>query len=268
MLDLIQAPVPSVALFQDFARDLIALKWSVMNSPDEPAETDAANTPLATQTKPNLVWNRVIAMLNHQTAEATRLGGPSSLEFHREAIYVMAALADETFLQLEWEGRDYWLNHLVEARLFRTHAAGEIFFRPVDGLLTREDDSAAELAAVYLFAIGLGFRGKFGGQGYSAELENYRAKLYAFVGRRKPALASSADTLFPEAYRNTIQGGVERRIPSTRKWRIALVCVFFAWLAIAQCLWWNLSKDLMAGFNKIDATLTDGSERVALPVRK
>jgi type VI secretion system protein ImpK len=268
MVDLIQAPVPSAALFQAFVRDLTALKWSVLNSPGGPAETDTASTVVATQTKPNLVWNRVLTMLNHQTAEANRLGGPSSLEFHREAIYVMAALADETFLQLDWEGRAYWLSNLIEARLFRTHAAGEIFFRRVDGLLTREDDAAAELAAVYLFAIGLGFRGKFGGQGYAAELESYRAKLYSFVARRKPSLASSADTLFPEAYRNTIQNGLERPIPSARSWRIALVCVFFAWLAIAQCLWWSLSKDLMAGFRKIDATLTDGPERVATPVRK
>lgn len=254
MLDLIQAPVPSVALFQDFTRELIALKWSVMNSPAGPPP-DASGAEVATQSRPNLVWNRIVSMLNHQALEATRLGGPSSLEFHREAIYVMAVLADETFLQLEWEGHDYWLTHLVEAHLFRTHAAGEIFFRRVDALLTREDDAAAEVAAVYLFAIGLGFRGKYRGAGYSAGLEAYRAKLFAFIARRKPSLTPDAKTLFPEAYRNTIQNGVERPIPSARKWRVALACAFIAWLTIAQLLWMNLSQGLNARLAKIDSTV-------------
>jgi type VI secretion system protein ImpK len=254
MLDLIQAPVPSVALFQDFARDLIALKWSVMNSPGGPSE-ETSGVEVVTQSRPNLVWNGVVSSLTQQALKATRLGGPSSLEFHREAIYVMAALADEAFLQLDWEGRDYWLNHLVEAHVFRTHAAGELFFRRVDALLTREDDAAAEIAAVYLFAIGLGFRGKYRGEGFSAGLEAYRARLFAFIGRRKPSLAADAKTLFPEAYRNTIQSGIERPIPSARKWTVALVCAVVAWLGISQLLWLNLSHDLNARLAKIDSTV-------------
>ncbi len=259
MLDLIQAPVPSVALFQDFTRELILLKWSVMNSPAgsvHPSHIDASSgAQVPTQSRPSLVWNRIVSLLNQQALEATRLGGPSSLEFHREAIYVMAVLADETFLQLDWEGHDYWLTHLVEAHVFRTHAAGEIFFRRVDALLTREDDAAAEIAAVYLFAIGLGFRGKYRGEGYSAALEAYRARLFAFISRRKPSLAANAKTLFPEAYRNTIQSGVERPIPSPRKWRIALACCFVAWLGISQLLWMNLSQDLNARLAKIDSSV-------------
>jgi type VI secretion system protein ImpK len=254
MLDLIQAPVPSVALFQDFMRELVALKWSVMNSPAGPVDA-GSGAQVSAQFRPNLVWNRVVSLLNQQALEATRLGGASSLEFHREAIYVMAVLADETFLQLDWEGHDYWLAHLVEAHLFRTHAAGEIFFRRVDALFTREDDAAAEIAAVYLFAIGLGFRGRYRGEGYSATLEAYRARLFAFIARRKSSLAADVKTLFPEAYRNTIQSGVERPIPSARKWRFALACAFVAWLAIAQLLWMNLSQDLNARVAKIDSSV-------------
>jgi type VI secretion system protein ImpK len=227
MLDLMQAPVPSVALFQDFARELITLKWSVVNSRMAPAEA-IAGVEGVTQSRASLVWNRVVSALNQQALEATRLGGPASLEFHREAIYVMAALADETFLQLDWEGRDFWLSHLVEAQVFRTHTAGELFFRRVDALLTREDDAAAEIAAVYLFAIGLGFRGKYRSEGFSEGLEAYRGKLFAFIGRRKHGLTADAKTLFPEAYRNTIQSGIERPIPSARKWTIALVCAVAA----------------------------------------
>jgi type VI secretion system protein ImpK len=272
MLDLIQAPVPSVALFQEFTRDLIALKWTVTNSPAGESESTAPdNSPaseLATQSRPTLVWNRVVSLLNQQALQASHLGGPASLEFHREAIYVMAALADETFLQLEWEGRDYWLNHLVEMHVFRTHAAGEIFFRRLDGLLTREDDAAAEIAAVYLFAIGLGFRGKYRGDGYSVGLEAYRMKLHIFIARRKSTLAADAKTLFPEAYRNTIQNGLERPIPSARNWRIALVCAFAGWLIVSQYLWMNLTQDLNARLAKIDAAAGSTSITSASQAKK
>lgn len=254
----VQAPVPSVALFQDFVRELIALKWIVVQSAAPAAGTDGPS-------RANAVWNRVVSMLNRQSLEATRLGGPASLEFHREAMYVMAVLADETFLHLDWEGRDYWLNHLIEAHAFRTHAAGDIFFRRVDALLRREDDAAAELAAVYLFALGLGFRGRYRGEGFSPALDGYRLKLFSFIARRKPALVEQARNLFPEAYKNTIHTGIDRPIPSARKWHIGLLCAFLAWLLISQLLWWNLSHGLNAQLAKIgsmmDATSGGSSAR-------
>ena len=242
------APVPSVALFQDFVRELIALKWIVVDSTAQAADMDGP-------TRANAVWNRVVSMLNRQAMDATRLGGPSGLEFHREAMYVMAVLADETFLHLEWEGRNYWLSHLVEAHAFRTHAAGDIFFRRIDALLRREDDAAAELAAVYLFAMGLGFRGRYRGEGFSPALDGYRLKLFSFISRRKPGLVEQARNLFPEAYKNTVHTGIDRPIPSARKWHIALVCAVLLWLLISQALWWNLSHDLNGQLAKIGSMM-------------
>jgi type VI secretion system protein ImpK len=256
--EMAQAPVPSVALFQDFVRELIALKWIVVESAAQAVES-------AGPTRANAVWNRVVSMLNRQAIEATRLGGPTSLEFHREAMYVMAVLADETFLHLDWEGRGYWLTHLIEAHAFRTHAAGDIFFRRIDLLLRREDDAAAELAAVYLFAIGLGFRGRYRGEGFSPALDAYRLKLFSFISRRKPLLAEHARNLFPEAYKNTVHTGIDRPIPSARKWRIALVCAVLTWLIVSQALWWNLSHELNAELARIgsmmDSTAGDSAAK-------
>ena len=243
-----QAPVPSVALFQDFVRELIALKWIVVESAGQTAEADVP-TPRQCGLEPCGVD------AEPPVDEATRLGGPASLEFHREAMYVMAVLADETFLHLDWEGRGYWLNHLIEAHVFRTHAAGDIFFRRIDTLLRREDDAAAELAAVYLFAIGLGFRGRYRGEGFCPALDGYRLKLFSFISRRKPALLEQARNLFPEAYKNTVHTGIDRPIPSARKWRIALVCAVLLWLLISQALWWNLSHDVNAQLAKIGSMM-------------
>ena len=70
------------------------------------------------------------------------MAGPLGAEFHREAVYVMAALTDEMFLHLDWEGVDFWLGHLFEARFFHSNLAGEQFFLRIEQLLLRDDEPA------------------------------------------------------------------------------------------------------------------------------
>jgi type VI secretion system protein ImpK len=243
MLENVHAPVPSVALFQSFVSELMALKWSVRRAP---VETGVIEVAVESQERPQAIWNRVVTLLDRQAVEATRISGPSGLEFHREAIYVMAALADEIFVHLDWEGQDFWLNHLLEARLFRTHAAGTIFFKRAEDLLRREDEAAAEMATIYLFALALGFRGKYWGDETELTPDMYRARLFAFVARRVPELSQPVQHVFPAAYRNTIQSGTQRDIPSARPWLWALAGAFVVWIVVAQLLWWNLTGDLNA----------------------
>ncbi|HEY7116735.1 MAG TPA: DotU family type IV/VI secretion system protein, partial [Tepidisphaeraceae bacterium] len=45
------------------------------------------------------------------------------------------ALADEIFLNTEWEGRSYWVSNLLETKIYQTHAAGELFFQKLERLL-------------------------------------------------------------------------------------------------------------------------------------
>jgi hypothetical protein len=180
MVRTIHTSVPSVALFQQFTSDLINLKQQALAP--EPSESttldlqpESEGGPAVLVSRANVIWNKVLVLLDQQTLAAMRIAGPGGLEFHREAIYVMAVLADEVFVHSEWEGREYWLNHLLEARLFQTHAAGEIFFRRLEALLRREDEAAAELAIVYLMALSLGFRGKYWGAAHEPILDVYSA---------------------------------------------------------------------------------------------
>ena len=46
-----------------------------------------------------------------------RTGGEYASALYRRAQYVMAALADETFLYLDWPGRDAWRANLLEFKL-------------------------------------------------------------------------------------------------------------------------------------------------------
>jgi type VI secretion system protein ImpK len=275
----LHAPVPSVKFFQHYVSDLISLKLSVQTStsdvvdtsipleaPPDPAAT-VAEVPLATapaiasgtsatgaatatalapeQGRPAAIWNRLAALLDQQLLDASRIAGPVGLEFHREAVYVMAALTDEIFVRLTWEGRDYWLAHLFEARFFRSHFAGQRFFTRIDELLTRDDDAAAETATVYLMALALGFRGRYYGQNNDAILDGYRNRLFFFVARRDPGVAESVKRLFPETYRFTIQGGAPRKLPAPRRWVFILGAAVVVWVAVAEGAWMNLTGELI-----------------------
>src|SRR5215475_12859109 len=164
MVRTIHTSVPSVALFQQFTSDLINLKQQVLSP--EPSESttfdlqsESEGGPAVLVSRANAIWNKVLVLLDQQTVAATRIAGPAGLEFHREAIYVMAVLA------------------------------GEIFFRRLETLLRREDEAAAELAVVYLMALSLGFRGKYWGAAHEPILDSYRARLFSFISRHDPEIA-------------------------------------------------------------------------------
>jgi type VI secretion system protein ImpK len=126
----------------------------------------------------------------------------------------MAALADETFLRLEWPGRDYWTNHLLETQLFDSHNAGEEFFMRMDRLLDQPERSYTDIYAVYLMALSLGFRGKYWGVEDGGRIEAYRRRLFVRIYRRRLELFAGQTRLFPDSYRHTLSEGTARKLPS------------------------------------------------------
>src|SRR5947209_3942754 len=85
------------------------------------------------------VWQRLVSLFERQEAQAWRYGGTYGAEFYKEAQYVMVALADEIFLNTQWEGQRFWVSNLLESKIFRTHVAGELFFQRLDRLLVDRD---------------------------------------------------------------------------------------------------------------------------------
>lgn len=248
------APVPSLKFFQQYCAVLLDLKQQAQRPPDPtaPDETPAAEAKTADSVelarspaaRPQVIWSRLALLLEQQLMEASRIAGPVGLEFHREAIYVMAVLTDETFVHMNWEGSSYWLAHLFESRFFQSHFAGEQFFRRVDQLLARDDDPAAETACVYLAALALGFRGRYWSHQYQEKLDAYRKRLFFFIARRDPEIHEPTKQLFPDAYRNTIQAGATPKLPEPRRWMLAFCAIVLAWIIAAQFLWYDLSSDL------------------------
>jgi type VI secretion system protein ImpK len=272
-----RSPVPSGRWFQEFAQELLAQRRSVQ-SRAQPIEgpalvaaaaagasgTSTASAP-ASQTAPEVpgdatttalapasdhmastaaaVRASLIALLDRQLAEATRLGGPVSLEYYRSALYAMTALADEVFVRLPWDGRGFWLRNLLESHYFGSQFAGDGFFARADDLIYRRDEAAAGIAPAYLMALALGFRGKFYGPSGDRPLAVYRTNLFDLVARYDPELASSK-FLFAAAYEHTLHGGAPRRFANVRLWTAVLALVVVGWVVFAHFFWRGLTADL------------------------
>jgi type VI secretion system protein ImpK len=204
------------------------------------------------------VWQRLISLFERQEAHAWRFGGTYGAEFYKEAQYVMVALADEIFLNTEWEGRRHWVSNLLETKIFQSHVAGELIFQKLERLLQDRDPVYRDLGAVYLMALSLGFRGKHrGGREDAARLLDYRRRLFSFVFRREPDLEDETRRLFPETYFHTMREEVRRKLPNPRAWVILLVCAVAAYVAVTHAVWVNLTGKLFEANDRISRAVEE-----------
>jgi type VI secretion system protein ImpK len=156
----------------------------------------------------------------------------------------MVALADEIFLNADWEGRYAWNFNLLESRLFQSHVAGERFFQNIDQLLEKRSPLRVELAKIYLMALSLGFQGKYRGADPEHALRYYRKRLHSFITLGAEDVGRESRLLFPQAYEHTVRGGEVRRFPSARKWIITLAVAIVVMLGISHLLWTTIISDL------------------------
>jgi type VI secretion system protein ImpK len=189
--------------------------------------------------------------MEQQAAIAGRRGSDYR-GFYRQAEYVMAALADETMLYLDWPGNAVWENYLVEYRLFRTRVAGDNFFERLERLLQTPDPIYKDLATVYLLALMLGFRGKYRGTDDQGEIDRYRRQLFTFIFHGQPELSKETKKLFPEAYLHTVEEGPGRKVPQVRGWVALLAVLITGYLVVAAFLWSGLTTDLVALTERIE----------------
>ena len=228
-----------IAAFREFYREVVRLKGVVTAAPPD-APADPAGRPEA---RVNAVRQELTALLERQAAAAAR-GGGYGAEIYREAQYLMAALGDEVFLNLDWAGRELWKSQLLEQKLFGTHRAGEAVFERLDAILTSRDPIYIDLAKVYLFALGLGFAGRYRGPEGAARLATYRLDLFNFLANREPELRTGPAHLFPEAYASTLDQGEPTHLPRLRFWIGVLGVLILAWFAVSYEIWHMLLANL------------------------
>lgn len=232
------ADAPLTARLREFHAELVWIKTALRTGHWADAAGEGEENPdIALR-----VQYRLRRTLDRQAVEAARQGGSYGAGLYREAQYVMAALADEELLHLvDWEGRRRWRDYLLEMALFQSQIAGERVFDRVDQMLSAGSHAEADLAAVYLIALSLGFRGKYRGVDDGGALRDYRQRLRALIRRSEPAPIDPDQPLFAEAYASTIRHGVPARLPHTRPWLAALAVVLVIYVVAQHLLWEHAS---------------------------
>lgn len=188
--------------------------------------------------------------LELQTLESRRESTRFELENIADARYLKAALADEILLNTPWAGRECWTGYLLESTLFRTNIAGEQVFRRVEELLSEREPSCRDLARLYLFALALGFQGKYRGGHEAERLRGYKEELFQFVYLRQPDLTGRDRVINERAYASTLSHIAPRKLPSLSRWSVVFILSVVTLLAISEILWiwqsWPVRQALTA----------------------
>lgn len=185
---------------------------------------------------PDAIQALLVELMEQQSQAVLRRGDVREQKRFPEIQYVMAAMADEVMLNLEWGGKDYWSTHLLEERQFGTHDAGARFFDNLDALLQHRDATRADVLATYMMAVSLGFRGKHRGMTGDGPIAHYRTQAYVTLFQRNPALPENAP-LFPQAYAHTRDGQQASWLPQLRPWLLSLVAIAAGYLLLSHVVW-------------------------------
>jgi type VI secretion system protein ImpK len=174
----------------------------------------------------------------HAQQATARSSGPSfARDTYREAQYVMAAVADDVFVQLPWAGARDWAMHPLELDLFGSRCAGQRVFERIDALLAGDNPAAEELAGIYLAALALGFKGMYADRpNGEQQIAEYRDRLRLCVGDR-----NLDGPLVPQGYQDTLELTPGSLLSGARAWWWAAAAVFGTWLIVSSLLWGQLS---------------------------
>lgn len=236
-----------LAQFRQFCRELMRVKYALhagLRHLSGGEGEERQQDPVV------LVHHHLKSYLERAYVAATRTGGVYSPELYREVQYVMAALADEVLLYLtEWAGRAQWKDNLIEAALFETRIAGERVFDHIDALIARGTAANADLAAVYLVALSLGFRGKYRAIHDQSALRQYRRALREIVERHARLKLHADLPIFADAYAHTLDQGRAARLPHLRPWIVAILVAVAAYLAVQHIVWVRATNDIEGVLN-------------------
>lgn len=244
--------------FREFYQELARLKSLAINpvsSLSQLIQGEAREPVVQTED----IWQKLLSLLEAQAERASRSGGAFGFEVYREAQYVMAALADEFFLNENWRGKQTW--PLLENRLFRSTAAGEVFFKKLDLLLLQRDPVYVDLAAVYFFALSLGFQGKYRGNDPQNQIDHYKRQLFAMIFRMNPELLQGNRRLFRQTYAHTLAEGKAGKLPHPRTWWLVLAAVIVVWFAVSHALYVHVTAPVQQRLCDIHPDACSGGQK-------
>jgi len=189
------------------------------------------------------------AVLDAQHADVLRHGGDYALTLYREVQYAMVALADELFLSVPWSGQKLWEVNILEQRIFNSHVAGEIIFEKIEQALRNKDPERADIAVVYLYVLGLGFKGKYADD--PEQIDALKKRLFLFINHSQQRILSPDYVLFPQTYEALLENGEVRQLPNPRVWHGVLFIVIFGALLLSYSFWFSATNEIHAVAQKI-----------------
>jgi len=239
--------LPDLAVDDHITKQFRAFYDEIVKARDRTAESRETDIDIVAQALARHLEN----LLELQSLESRRESTRFELENVADARYLKAALADEILLHTPWIGRERWTGHLLESSLFRTNIAGDLVFSRIEELLSGREPSKRDIARLYLFALALGFQGKYRGAGEEARLLGYREELFQFVYQR-PADFSGRDRVVSErAYASTLSHIAPRKLPTLSRWTVLFLLGVATLLAVSELLWllqsWPVRQVLQPG---------------------
>ncbi len=198
------------------------------------------------------IQKKLRTLLQDQALKMEHSVGVGNSIYFRDAQYVMVALADEIFLNLKWPGIKNWEKHLLEAQLFQTQIAGELFFKKLDALLESADPMREELASLYFMALSLGFRGQYYHVDDHQKIKHYLDHLYRLVQHRPSTLFHPGRSqLIHQCYDYTLTEPPGRGLPDNRLWALTLGGIFVFYIFVTYVVWYKLASEVHEALNLI-----------------
>ncbi len=238
------SPVPVFEYFTAFWQEVSAVREGARSAPPAAEDSRALTHP------GGMARYRLVTFLERQSAQVMHSAPPGGADLYLEAQYVMTALADEVLLTDQIGGEGFWAMNLLEPHFFQTRFAGEAIFARIDRTLEKPDAERAEMAAIYLAALALGFRGRYRHRDDRGELARYRARLHAFVFGRAAGAASRF--LLPEAYEATLAAGAGKKLRDPLIWWAAPVLVAAVWFVISSLIWISIRMEVAPHIQKLN----------------
>ncbi|MDR0968213.1 MAG: DotU family type IV/VI secretion system protein [Holosporaceae bacterium] len=223
-------------MFGDFCLELFAAKKDV--------ENDRANIDF------KAIHKSMKALLKASLESEKNLSFEGSA---REVVYVMAALADEIFLNMDWSGKKYWEENMTESFFFGTQIAGEEVFNRINDLMIEKDPLSAEKAEIYLKALSLGFKGKYReADDERIGIDSYRNNLFKLIAKNDKSAVLTGYRLFQKEYTRVIPTIHRALLPDGAI--ISYICAFFIFmfLVISSVVWAFETRDLRQLLSEID----------------
>lgn len=238
-----QSTYALVARFADFYQEIAGIKRA--QAEGRLAGYLAGNT---TTTPSNAaefaqrVSARLLGLLQQQQRNCSADAGSEAGQLEHKALYLMAALADEILIfELDWPGRDAWLPVLLEQAMFDSSSAGSRFFSMANQLVRDNLRSPMhrDLAAVFLLAMELGFKGCFRARQAQPELDQVRNQLYRLVATTGAASGNAAAEApaFARAYAYPLIGRRDERLAPVSPWRSLGLYGLIGYLLLSSVIW-------------------------------